>query len=173
MTYNKESDQAYLSYQGPFNIQIISGMARFLSELTIATHSDRKKIYRVFIELTQNVALYSYDRVSLLNDSGVGKGQIYFLINEDEFKCITINRILREHAGVLINNCKEINATPPDELRVKKRELYRLSNVKDTGAHIGLIMIFLYSEHLLNMEIIEEDNNITYFKIEATINKNK
>ncbi len=171
MKYIKELDKAYLSYEGPFNILIISGIARFLSDLTIGTPAERKKIYRVFIELTQNVAMYSFDRVSLLNDTAIGQGVLYLLNLEDEFQCITINRIQPEHASVLLRNCEEINATPIDELRIKKKELYRMSTFQDTGAHIGLIMIFLYSEHLLNFEIIEEENNISYFKIIATIKK--
>ncbi len=172
MQHTKEINDAYFYYDGPFNIQVISGIARFLSELTIAIHTERKKIYRVFIELTQNVALYSYERTPLLNDTAIGKGKVYFLNLENEFKCITINRIQPEHASVLLNYCREINATPVDELRVKKRELYKMSSFHDTGAHIGLIMIFMYSENLLNIEIIEEEDKSTYFKIVATINKN-
>jgi hypothetical protein len=172
MQHDSEIDNAYFYYNGPFNIQIISGIARFLSELTVALHSERKKIYRVFIELTQNVALYSYDRTPLINDTAIGKGKVYVLNLENEFKCVTINRIQPDHADVLLNYCKNINETPVNELRNKKKELYRMSNSQDSGAHIGLIMIFLYSENLLNIELIEDDDNIKYIKIVATINKN-
>ena len=172
MQHNNEIDNVYFYYDGPFNIQIISGIARFLSELTVALLTERKKIYRVFIELAQNVALYSYDRTPLINDTAIGKGKVYVLNLENEFKCITINRINPEHATVLLNYCKNINETPVNELRVKKKELYRMSDSHDSGAHIGLIMIYLYSENLLNIELIEEENNVKYIKIEATINKN-
>ncbi len=172
MRYNQEIAKAYLNYDGPFNIQIISGLAKFLSELTIATHSERRKLYRVFIELTQNVALYSSERTPLFNASAVGKGKVYIINKKEKFKCITINKIQKEHVSTLLKNCHEINNTPTEILRVKKRELYRLSGFQETGAHIGLIMIYLYSENKLDIEIIEEEENEIYFKIEATINKN-
>jgi hypothetical protein len=173
MQHDKEIERAYLCFEGPFNIQIISSFAKFLSELTIASHSERKKLYRVFIELTQNVALYSIDRTPLSNNTTIGKGKVYILDEAEEFKCITMNKILKEHAPVLLNNCNEINATPVNILKIKKRELYRLSSFQDTGAHIGLIMIYLFSEHALDFEVIEVSDNEIYFKIIATIKKNE
>jgi len=172
MRHNQELENAYLFFDGPFNIQIISCMAKFLSELTLASPSERKKLYRVFIELTQNVALYSYERTPLLLTNSIGKGKVYIIDENEFFKCITINKIQREHIPVLLKNCEEINATPIEILRAKKRELYRLSSFQDTGAHIGLIMIYIYSENEIFVEIIEDENKEAYFKIEATITKN-
>jgi hypothetical protein len=49
--------------------------------------------------------------------------------------------------------------------------LRKLASFQDTGAHIGLIMICMYSGHPLDFEIIETENGEKYFKIAATIHK--
>ncbi len=160
-----------MSYDGPFIIQIISTFAKFLLENTASTALVSKKLYRVFIELAQNVALYSLERTELVSGSSIGKGQVFILGDNHTFKCLTINRILKEHAPILIQNCSEINATSMELLRNKKRDLYKVANFHDTGAHIGLIMIYIYSGNPLEFEIIEKENGDLFFKIAAIINK--
>ena len=57
-------------------------------------------------------------------------------------------------------------------LRAKKKKLHRQAEFKDTGAHIGLIMISIYSGNTLQYEIIKDEiTNKIYFKILATIYK--
>jgi hypothetical protein len=171
--HETEKEKLYMNYDGPFIIQIISTFAKFLLENTVATERISKKLYRVFIELAQNVALYSFERVALINGTFIGKGKVYILENVNTFKCITINRIQKEHAAILTRNCTEINATPAEALRAKRRGLYKLANFQDTGAHIGLIMICTYSANPIEFEIIEKEEGEIYFKIAATINKNE
>lgn len=167
----KDMDRLYMNYEGPFIIQIIATFAKFLMDNTVGTSYISKKLYRIFIEMAQNVALYSLERVALTNGTYIGKGNVHILENGKEFKCVTVNRILKEHAEILIRNCSEINATPIDDLRERKRKLYKSANIQDTGAHIGLIMIFIYSENPLAYEIIEETEGEIYFKIIATLSK--
>jgi hypothetical protein len=171
MLQEKDNENLYMSYDGPFIIQIIATFAKFLLENTASTAQVSKKLYRVFIELAQNVSLYSLERIDLINGSSIGKGQVTILENKNEFKCITINRIQKEHVPVLIRNCTEINATPMEVLRVKKRDLFRVAKFQDTGAHIGLIMIYIFSANPIEFEIIENKNGELYFKIAATISK--
>lgn len=168
---NKEIEKLYMTYDGPFIIQVISTFAKFLLENTVVTQHVSKKLYRVFIELAQNVALYSFERVELINGTFIGKGNVYITENTNSFQCTTINRIQEEHAPILIRNCTEINATPMKILRNKRRELFRLANFQDTGAHIGLIMIFIYSKNPIEFEIIRKAKDEIYFRIVATISK--
>lgn len=167
----KDMPRLYMNYDGPFIIQIISTFAKFVLENTVVTERVSKKLYRVFIELAQNVALYSYERIELINNTFIGKGSVYIMENKDNFECITINKILPEHATILLKNCAKINATPMSALKAKRRELYKLANVQDTGAHIGLIMIYVYSTNPIQYETIEKQGEL-YFKITATLNKN-
>jgi hypothetical protein len=171
MLNDTDIDGIYMNYDGPLNVQIISTFAKFMSENTIAPMHVRKKLYRVFIELTQNVALYSFERVQLTTGPATGKGNIYVINKPNEFKCVTINKIQDEHAPILIENCAAINATPNNALRAKKNNLRKLAHIQDTGAHIGLIMIHMYSESPIDFEIIDKKDDGLYFKVAASISK--
>jgi hypothetical protein len=112
------------------------------------------------------------DRVTLTNNIIVGKGNVQIIETDSEFKCITINKVQDEHVPILINYCKEINSASIEDLKAKKRDLCKLSSTQASGAHIGLIMIYVYSENPLDFEIIDNGKNGKYFKIGVTINKN-
>jgi hypothetical protein len=161
-----------MTYEGPFSIQIISTLAKFSMESILASEQAREKLYRVFIELAQNVALYSFHRVKTSTGSFIGKGKVCITDEEHKLRCTTINEIQKEHGSVLNTNCTEINNTTLNNLRAKKRSLRKKAEFEDTGAHIGLIMICIYSENPLSYEIINDTNSDKmYFKISATINK--
>ena len=165
------SERLLLDYTGPFGIQIISGFAKFMTDNTHASEAVRKKLYSVFIELAQNVALYSAERFAMTNEINVGVGQVNISTYPGTIKCYTVNRILREHANTLVKNCQEINSSTPDILKERKLNLHKLANSQDTGAHIGLIMIYTYSGNPLSFQLIEQDDGNMYFKIMAVINK--
>jgi len=172
MTVSQNYENQYLLYDGPFSIEIISTLAKSLQENIIATDYVKKKLYRVFIELTQNVALYSFDKVLLATGASIGKGKTIVQITNDTIICTTTNKILKEHSDILINNCLNINKSNPDDLREEKKTLRKMSTIKDTRAHIGLIMVSIYSGNDLNYEVINENTTgSTYFKISATIHK--
>jgi Family of unknown function (DUF6272) len=161
-----------MTYEGPFGIQIISVLAKFSQDNIDASEQAREKFYRIFIELAQNVALYSFNRVPLSNGTTIGQGKVYITEEKQEIQCVTINEIQKEHGAILDANCAEINQSNMYALRNKKRKLHRQAEFKDTGAHIGLIMISIYSGNPLQYEIINDTmNNKIYFKILATIYK--
>jgi hypothetical protein len=161
-----------LTYEGPFGIQIISALAKFLRENCDASELTRVKLYKVFIELAQNVALYSLDKVKFFNNSDIGKGKVNVIEAGNNLYCTTINEIQKEHGYILNANCAEINKATKNELQIKKKKLHRLAEFEDTGAHVGLIMISFYSENPLSYEIInDKDTDKMYFKISAIIKK--
>ena len=164
-----ENEKLYLNYDGPFTIQVISIFAKLL-ENVMASANVKRKLYRIFIELAQNLALYSHNRVQLSDDAEIGKGQVSIIDNPDSFKCITINRVLKDQADFLVKNCSEINNTSTDVLQLRKKSLYKSANFEDSGAHIGLIMISIYSENPIDAEIIRTNGEL-FIKISATINK--
>lgn len=166
----KELGTLYMKYEGPFIIQIIFTFAKYLLEHTVATASVSKKLFRVFIELAQNVSFYSLDREAFVNGTFIGKGKVFIMEYETVFKCITINKIHKEHGPVLMKHCMEINASSMEILRAKKKELYKLAKFQDTSAHIGLIMLYIYSTNPVEFELFDEGEH-TYFQIAALINK--
>jgi hypothetical protein len=167
--HRKELD---FSYEGPFNMRIISTLGKYLSDFLDTSIEARMSLYRVFIEISQNVALYSLDRVWQNKKTTVGYGTI--VISEDELfvTCTSTNKILSGHAMILQQNIQNINNTSLEDLLKLKEKLRREASLQDFGAHIGLISIKLFSKNSLKFEIIEKpEENTKYFTLTATINK--
>ena len=163
-------EESFLTYSGPFSMRIISGIGKFLVENLEASEHIKSRVYKVFIELTQNVALYSAKRI--VHDSGntIGEGLLSVKVTNENIVLTTKNRLLKEHSGILIQNCQSINKSTEDILKEKKHVLRRESTFLDTGAHIGLITICLISRNPLDFEI-SENGNLQYFALSTKINK--
>src|ERR1035437_6081684 len=114
-----------ITYEGPFGIQLISVLAKFSQDNIDATDQVRGKFYKIFIELVQNVALYSFDKVVLSNGTSVGQGKVFITEETEEIKCATINEIQKEHGPILDANCADINQSNIYALRTKKKKLHR------------------------------------------------
>ncbi len=170
MNTNNLSRKKIFSYEGPFNMRIISSLGKYLAEYLDATFEIRMSLYRVFIEICQNVALYAEDREKAEFDSTVGIGKVDIEADDNTFYCTTCNRIKPEHASILKNYCEQINMATANELLKLKEKLRRESSIKDNGAHIGLISIRLFSKNELAISFDEIDGK-HYFTISSSISK--
>jgi hypothetical protein len=130
------------------------------------------KIYKVFIELTQNVSYYSAESKEI--NQGLYSGIGWFSLDEFEeyYKFTTANLILKEHAPILHKNCNEINTMNEFELRELKRKTRGQAKIRDIGAHIGLIHTGLITGNSLEFNIDEIDDKYSYFTISAKLDKN-
>ena len=162
-----------MSYHGPMNIELISFMANFLKDMVVADRKVIKRLFKVFIELTQNVSYYSAQVRECLNKSEARRGVGWFYINENSetFTIATGNLIANQHAPVLQKNCVEINKLSEEELRDLKRRTRMESDIRDIGAHIGLIHTGLISGNKLNAKITPVDDEHSFFTIEILIKK--
>ena len=159
------------TYDGLFNMRIISSLGKYLAEYLEASFDIRMSIYRVFIEICQNVALYSEDRVKQENESTVGVGTVVIDSNDQFFRCTSRNRIKSEHGEILMSYCEQINSASSNDLIKLKERLRRDSSIKDNGAHIGLISIRLFSKNKLTFTIDRDFNNNDFFTISSIISK--
>lgn len=160
-----------MTYLGPFSMKIISSIGKYVSDNSSSIQAKRINAYKVLIELTYNVYLYSLDRDKVNEELSIGRGKLILDTLGNGFRCTTINKVLDIHAPILIENCLNINSMDETELKTKRDNLRKEINLKDTGAHIGLIMIRLYSGNKIQYEIIkDEETNDYYFSISAMIN---
>ncbi len=164
------NEENFLTFSGPFNMRIISGIGKFLADNLNAPEEIKTRAYKVFIELAQNVSLYSAKRFVNDNGSTTGEGFVKISVNDSIVKLTTRNKVLKEHGSILIKNCQNINHAKEEELKDKKHVLRRESTFSDSGAHIGLITISLLSRNPLEIDI-SENANAHYFTISSVINK--
>jgi hypothetical protein len=167
---NTDNNGLYLSFFGPFCLPVISSMVQHLNANLIADIQSKSKLYKIMIELAQNVALYSVDRAEMPGNGQVGVGTLKIKNDGDYITCTTINKIDVGHASILLENCSLINNSDELQLRKKKADLRKMSTIQDTGAHIGLIVISLTSGLPLEYDVYQKDTN-HFFSITASISK--
>lgn len=170
--FNKDPDGLLISYYGPFSMKILSDIVKYLIDNKNGPLTIRMKLYRVCIEIADNVNRYSAKREQLADESTVGMGKIIIQDNDDYYTCRTINEILPEHENKLMNNCNEINETSGEKLKLRRIALRKESLFNEASAHIGLISIRMHSDNPLGFEIIKDnEEKKMYFSITAKINK--
>ncbi len=160
-----------ISYRGPINIDLVSFISNYLKQYLRANAIIVSRIYKVLIELIQNVSYYSADQFN--NNKSFGSGIGWFRVDEDNdfFLISTGNRILREHGPVLMKNSTEINSLGEEELRELKRKTRSQASQRDIGAHIGLIQTGLITRNALELSIEHIDEKFSFFTITAKVNK--
>lgn len=166
------SDIKTISYSGPFDGGVLSTLASKLETELTSDPKLNKKILKVFIELAQNIALYSSDKV-ITEDKTAFNGFGVFIIKEfqDHFKLIAGNMAFREDAEIVNDKCYKINNLSREELRDLKRELRKRPMTERGGGNIGLVQIVLTTNTKLDYKVIEVDSKHSFVIIGIDVNK--
>ena len=160
-----------LSYQGPFNLRLIASMGNHLKKILNGNNGPVNRIFKVFVELTQNVANYSAERLKVNEKEEEGVGWFTVFDKNNTYEITTGNVIHKKHGSILVKNCKEINKLNETDLRKLKRYTRMLANVKDVGAHIGLIQTGMIAENPLKYQVTRIDEKYSFFTISVDILK--
>jgi hypothetical protein len=161
-----------VAFKGPFDKYIIAAFGNFIFQYTL----ENKKIFKVFMELAQNVAYYSIERkISETQNTGVGSLAIGSgLEKHKDFYVFSIgNQIDTKNLTILENKCRIINNATKDELRAFKRQERSLLPGTNDNAHIGLIMSSLITNSPIDISSVPMNNEISFFTINLKIDKSK
>lgn len=165
-------NKTLLTYRGPFYIELISVFGSNVRNYTNAYTNARKKLFRIFIELSQNVSNYSEDFHMVNNECRIGVGELNLKEFENHFTFTTKNLIKRSDSTILINRCNLINSSNISELRQLKREQRLNSPGEKFGARIGLIQAVMLSQNKIEYQYEEVDERFAYLSITVKIDKN-
>ncbi len=164
-------NESLISYKGPLTVGLLSYVGNSLRSILKIGHSLEKRIFRIFIELTQNVSYYSAEVVEV--EKGIKSGIGWFVIREsnNHYVVTTGNLIIRSDGFKLIRNCDEINSLNDRELRDLKRKTRSEAIERDVGAHIGLIQTSILSGSKLDYKVTELDDKHSFFTISVNVEK--
>ena len=160
-----------ICYHGPINIELISFTSKYMKQYIREDTKIIGRVYKVFIELTQNVSYYSAQQQSNSRSFGTGIGWFRIDENEEYYTIRTGNKIYKEHGPVLVKNSNEINSLKTDALRALKRKTRSQSDQRDIGAHIGLIQTGLITGNQIEISIDDIDDKHSFFTITAKVIK--
>lgn len=143
--YKKMCDRnIILDFQGAVSQDILVGMAEMIRSKfsrEVERNSTVKKIFSVFIEMAQNIARYSAERVSLDHrQSDVGAGIIVVTETNKTYTITSGNLIEKDKIPSLIEHCNKINILSPAELKqFYKQQIKTVREKGQKGGRIGLI----------------------------------
>jgi hypothetical protein len=172
MIIKKEyQEKSLLLYQGTLTVNLISILSNHIRLLLHHDFKALQKIFKIFIELCQNVSYYSAESIEV--NTGIFCGSGWVSIQDlDEYYHITTGNVIKpQDAEILIRYCNEINSLSEEELRKLKREIRSEALAKETGAHIGLIQTSIISGNHLKYLIDKEDSGKPIFILTAVIRK--
>ncbi len=160
-----------LTYQGPITVNLVSFLGNYIKSFINYDTKVLVKLFKIYIELTQNVSYYSAETKEVKNGVNCGVGWFTLQEYDDSYRITTGNRILKTDAQKLIQYCNEINVLKEDELRELKRKTRAQAMVRDVGAHIGLIQTSLTSGNKLDFSIEPINRSQSFFIISTQVIK--
>jgi len=165
------SYKTILSYKGPFYIELISVFGTNIRSLNDNYINARKKLFKIFIELSQNVSNYSEDFHMVNNIQRIGVGELNVNETTDKYYFSTKNQVKKTDAEILAERCKLINSSEYNKLRDLKREQRLNSPGEKFGARIGLIQAVMLSKNTLEFEVENINDNFSFFTLTVKIDK--
>ena len=165
------SVKSIIAYKGPFYIELISVFGTNIRNFNDVYGNARKKLFKIFIELSQNVSNYSESYYMVNNIQRIGIGELFLKESDSKYYFSTKNQVKKSDASILAERCELVNASDYTRLRELKREQRLNSPGEKFGARIGLIQAVMLSKNKLEYKIDEIDNNFSHFTLTVKIDK--
>ncbi len=169
--YFRSQHNVIVSYKGPFDKNAMKLIGNYIRDIISMNPQGSKKVFKVFIELAQNISQYSAEKNIIGDYVGAGVGSLVIVDFQDHILIVTGNLINNENIAPVIDKCDLINTLDKEGLRKLKREQLKENDYTRTGADIGLIQLAITSDNPLDIEINPIDNKCSFFTIRVRINK--
>jgi hypothetical protein len=162
-----------VSYIGPFDNAILTILAENIQNSLWEDQYKGQKFFKIFIELAQNISLYSKEISHTDLPDQAGEGTL--IINEyaDHFDFAAGNLVDITDVTRLIEKCDAINCADREQLRQMKRELRNQEHERvKGGGNIGLVHVALTSGYPLKYKLIDfKNDNEAFYIISVRIDK--
>lgn len=176
LNYNEllEKDHILICYKGPFLERVLSIIGEKINILINDDPRLNKKIFSIFIELSQNIAYYSEERYETSNgtEKSYGKGTFMIAETTTHYTLTSANLIKKTWVPEILDKSAIINNLDVDGLRKLKRELRNQARTADQlGGNIGLVDIALKAGSVLDVEITDVDDQFSFFALSIDVPK--
>ncbi len=159
-----------ISYKGPITDVIMSEISRDIRYKFSDNPKASKKLFSIFMELTQNILYYSSEKINFAGNTD-SLGVILITQYEDYYRFACGNLVDNTYIDELAENCNYINSLDKEALREYKRvQRSAPQTERSKGAGIGLIHVAITSENPLDIEFRRIDKSHSFFSISVKIN---
>lgn len=159
-----------LSFKGALSQEILSEMGNLIKS-RLSLNKKIKKIFSVFIELSQNIMHYSAEK-EYIDDKEIGVGILLFLESDNTYNIISGNLMDNKKVEKLKTHIDKLKSMSQSELKESYNDQIRqLRNSESKGAGLGFIDICRKSDGNINYEFFQIDDTNTFFSFIAKISK--
>lgn len=174
MDYQPSSKEDVLVYyKGAFSSNVLSQISMNIRTRISRSKRVAKRVFSIFIELAQNVALYSAEINTMgvqnqEHDAGVG---IFIIEEKDDHYLLTVGNLVKTQDGKQVaQRIDNINSLDESELRALKIE-HRTQPRQEGrhGANIGLIHVALQAAKPFKYHLKEIDRYSSFLLLHVKI----
>lgn len=163
-----------LDFQGAISQDMLVGMAELIKSKFSQEYGRAnivKKIFAVFIEMAQNIAFYSTERVHLdTRHKDVGAGIIVVTENVGVYTVTSGNMVGNDTVADIVDHCNVINSMNKEELKQFFKQKIKSSRVVGKrGAGVGLIDIARKSGNPIMYEVTSVDDVNSFLVLSVKI----
>lgn len=167
-----------LDFQGAISQDMVVGMAELLknkSSQDFGRTNIVKRLFSIFIEMAQNIAIYSAERVYLDDYHGdVGAGIIVVTEENNNYTITSGNLVKNKSIAKIIEHCQRINRMEKEELRKFYKSQIKLSRERGKkGAGVGLIDIARKSGNAIRYGVTQVDDINSFLVLSVKIHKDQ
>lgn len=169
-----EEQNIVLSFKGEISNNTLISLAEMFKRMFSFSDNGQKtvkKVFSIFIELAQNIYLYSAKR-AVIDNKEVGVGIIVIEKNKNFYRIKSGNLIANSVIPPLTDRISRINSLEKDKLK----ELYnqQLKSPREpgkTGGGVGLITIVRKSGNPLGVILDRIDKDQTFVELSAKVDE--
>ena len=164
------NQEIILTFKGTISQEILADVGISLRS-KIDSYNVSKKTFAIFVELAQNIYHHSAEKefsTSKGRTAGVG---VILIQDHTDFLVLSSGNLIENYKiEGLIERCDYINTLSEDELK----DYYMKQRKRPTGgigANIGLIDMARRSGHPLEYQIVEIDEEYSFFALSIKVSK--
>lgn len=169
---DNKNNNIILSFKGAVSQDILVEIGQIIRN-KFGVDKSLKKIFAVFVELSQNIMHYSSERVINPRDGkDVGVGIILFKEYDDTFMLTSGNQMKNSSRDRVVEKINRINELNQEQLKELYKEQRRKPQEDESkGAGLGLIEIARKSSDNINYKITEIDDENSFFVMNVKFKK--
>lgn len=165
--YRMFDQDILVSYKGPFDKHILAVIGNYIEVIIKGNPNVSRKIFKIFIELAQNIAFYSSEITK--GDKPIGIGTLVVGQYEDFYTFSTGNVVKKDMLIPMIEKFEIINTLDREDLRAFKRKQRGLPQGEYGGANIGLIQVALTASAPIEYEVTEVDDHTAFLSLSVKV----
>ncbi len=167
--YRMFDQDILVSYKGPFDKHILAVIGNYIEVIIKGNQNASRKIFKIFIELAQNISFYSAEITH--GDKPIGIGTLVIGEYDEYYTFSTGNLIKKDKLIPMIEKFEIINTLDREDLRAFKRKQRSLPQGQFGGANIGLIQVALTASAPIEYEVTEVDDHTAFLSLSVRVKK--